>query len=551
MPTLIIPAPDLEPWPTLGAQVVDFIETYLVYGPGDLRGQQVRLDDEKKALIYRAYEVYPEDDSHQPGRRRFKRVGLSVRKGFAKTEMAAMIAAAELHADGPVRTIGWDGHGNPVGGPVTDPYIPMVAYTEEQSDELAYAALKVMLEEGPLAKDFDIGLMRIMRKRGDGKCVSLAGSPDARDGARTTFQVADETHRWNVPRLKAAHKTMLANLPKRKIADAWALETTTAYTPGEGSIAEQTMGYAQAVAEGRITDSKLFFFHRQATQKSVEEGGYDLTKPEAIRAAVLEASGPAVAQWSDVDAICDQFQDPSADLEYLCRVWLNWIMQGTTRAFSIDRFRELATPGIEIEAGAKITLGFDGSRHWDATALIATHLASGHQWKLGIWERPPNVTEWEVPEHEVDVAVESAMARYDVVRFYADPPYWEGHLAKWAGEYGDEKVIAWRTNRRNAMAYAIRAWQNALIDGEITNDGDPQFTAHVGNCSRVDLTVRNAEGKEERLFLIYKEQPGSPLKIDGAMAAILSAEARRDAIAAGALKDDGPSVYETRGILVF
>lgn len=128
-------------YPSLGRQVCDFIETHLVYGPGDLRGEPARLDDEKRALIYRMYEVFPQDHP-QAGRRRFKRVAISLRKGTAKTELAAWIAAVELHPDGPVRCDGFDAQGDPVGVGVNDPYIPMVAYTEEQSDELAYGALR-------------------------------------------------------------------------------------------------------------------------------------------------------------------------------------------------------------------------------------------------------------------------------------------------------------------------------------------------------------------------------------------------------------------------
>ncbi len=44
-------------YPTLGAQVCDWIEEHLVFGPGDLRGQPAILDDEKRALVYRLYEV--------------------------------------------------------------------------------------------------------------------------------------------------------------------------------------------------------------------------------------------------------------------------------------------------------------------------------------------------------------------------------------------------------------------------------------------------------------------------------------------------------------
>jgi stage V sporulation protein SpoVS len=50
------------------------------------------------------------------------------------------------------------------------------------------------------------------------------------------------------------------------------------------------------------------------------------------------------------------------------------------------------------------------------------------------------------------------------------------------------------------------------------------------------------------MWTIYKEQPDSPHKIDGAMAAILSWDGRCMAIAAGAGQRRG-SVYEERGLL--
>jgi hypothetical protein len=46
--------------------VCEFIEQNLVFGPGDLRGQPAQLDDEKRAFVYRLYEVYPK--GHRPGR---------------------------------------------------------------------------------------------------------------------------------------------------------------------------------------------------------------------------------------------------------------------------------------------------------------------------------------------------------------------------------------------------------------------------------------------------------------------------------------------------
>jgi phage terminase large subunit-like protein len=543
--TVVVPRieDDEEPWPTLGFAVVDWIEANLVFGPGDLRGEPARVDIEKRGLLARMYEVYPRGHP-QEGRRRFKRVALSLRKATAKTELAAWIAACELHPDAPVRTAGWDGHGQPEGGGVTDPYIPMVAVSEEQSEELAYGALRIILQFSRVAKDFDIGLERIMRASGDGKAVALASSPNARDGARTTLNVFDETHRHVLPHLKAAHRTMLANIPKRMGSDAWSFEITTSYLPGENSVAEDTHEYAKAVADGRVKDSRLFFFHRQASDdRRLTDDNGDIDR-ELVKAAVIEASGPA-ASWSDIDGIADQFLDPTADLAYLRRVWLNQPVQSAQRAFSVDRWRQLARPR-EVQPGAKIAIGFDGARYHDATALIATEILTGYQWVLGIWERPAGLQTWEVPEHEVETVLAEAMTTYDVWRVYADPPYWETHVAKWAGEYGEERLWTWRTNRMTPMAYAIRSYESALASGELTHDGNPLFARHIGNACRRMLAIRDDQG--QAMHVIQKERPDSPSKIDAAMASVLSWQARCDALAANV--GEG-SVYEERGILVF
>ena len=524
-------------YPTLGPQVCDFIEENLIFGPGDLRGQPAVLDEEKRGLIYRFYELFPRGHA-QAGRRRFKRVGISLPKGLGKTELAAWIAACELHPDAPVRCTGFTKKGEPIGGPVTDPYIPMVAYTEEQSDELAYGALRIMLDEGPLRNDFDIGLERILRKKGDGKAVSLSAAPNARDGARTTFGLSDETHWWTLPRLKQAHQTMLNNTAKRKMADPWVLEVTTAPEPGSGSVAEGTMDYAKAIDEGRLTDSSLFFFHRQAGDE------HDLTTKEGARSAVIEASGLAAA-WRDIEAIVERWNDPTTDRSYWERVWCNRLVQSASQAFDVEKWKPLVA--VAAPHGSLITLGFDGAMFHDATALVATDLKTGCQWIVGLWECPVGKEDWQVPVEDVDALVRDCFARYQVWRLYADPPYWQAWISKWVGEFGKERVVEWWTNRRRPMSVALEAFNTAIKEGTAKHVDDPRFTRHIGNARREDLTGwRDEQGKA--LWLIRKERPDSPHKIDVAMAAVLSWEARMDAIAAGVT---GTSVYESGGVKVF
>lgn len=527
MNLLIVPDDGDDLWPSLGPQVCAWIEEHLCFGPGDLRGEPARLDDDKRYLIWRLYEIYPEDHP-QAGRRRFKRAGISLPKGTAKTELAAWIAAAELHPDAPVRCHGWR-NGEPIGGPVTDPYIPMIAYTEEQSDELAYGALKAILEESPMIRDdFDIGLERIMRKGGDGKAVSLSGSPNARDGARTTFQIADETHWWTLDKLKRAHQTMLANLPKRRLADAWALEVTTAYEPGAGSVAESTMERARAIAEGRAKDDgRFFFFHRQASDK------HDLETEEGARAAVIEASGSA-AEWRDIESIVDLWRDPTTDRKYWERVWCNRPVQTSRKAFDLDAFKGLARPQ-KVADGSTIVLGFDGARFRDSTAIVATHVGTGYQWLVRCWEQPYGVSDWQVPAEEVDACLEEMFERYNVWRMYADPPYWESWLATWQGRYGDRRVIEWWTNRRKQMSAALKAYSNAIKEGALSHNGDKTLIRHIGNCYKHELPQRDED--DQPLWLIRKERHDSPHKIDAAMAAVLSWEARMDAVASGILEE--------------
>ena len=58
MTVLIVPTEDPEPWPTLGPHVCAFIEQNLVYGPGDLLGLPIQLDQEKRGFVWKWYELY-------------------------------------------------------------------------------------------------------------------------------------------------------------------------------------------------------------------------------------------------------------------------------------------------------------------------------------------------------------------------------------------------------------------------------------------------------------------------------------------------------------
>ena len=534
---LVVPGPDPEPWPTLGPQICDLIEERAIYGPGSLQGEPYVVDPEFRAFIYRAYEVFPKGHEWE-GRRRFKRVGLSVRKGLAKTEKQALLAFCELHPEGPTRFDGWDANGNPVGRPVRAPYIPMLAVSVEQVEELAFGALTYIISEGPDADLFDVSKERICRLDGrgreDGKAVPLANSPGARDGARTTLNCFDEPHRLYLPRQLEAHKTMDANLPKRPLDDPWSLYVGTAGQPGQGSVMEMVHAEAKQIAEGVIERPDLFYLYR------TDDGGHDLSvKAERIQ-AVKEATGPAGEFGpGQFDEIASQWDRPGADHAFLERVWLNRWRKSGSQAFDMRKVEALCVdaegnPCAPIPDGAFVAAGFDGARFRDATALTVTEIETGRQMLLGCWERPENVEDWEVPEREVTDLVEQMMSRFDVWRMYCDPPYWTDTVASWAGRWPD-KVLEWHTQVKSKIIPALRAYVEAIDSGIVTfadNHWRETLLRHLGNSARRELKTVDDQGKPH--WILQKQDGRLEDKIDAAMSAVLSWAACVDARREGA-----------------
>jgi phage terminase large subunit-like protein len=168
-------------------------------------------------------------------------------------------------------------------------------------------------------------------------------------------------------------------------------------------------------------------------------------------------------------------------------------------------------------------MAFDGSIKDDATALVGCRVSDGHLFVVDLWEKPEGARGWTVDRGNVDAAVADVMARYRVVRFYADPAWWQDTLDRWSAEW-PKVVIGWATNRDRAMAFALERFHTAVMTGECSHDGDPRLSRHILNARR--RTVRSGD-------LIVKDGTHSPRKIDAAIAATLAYEARADAIAAG------------------
>lgn len=506
---------------TLGWEVIDWIETYLVHGPGDVEGEEIELTDEQAIHILCAYEIRPD------GRRIIRRDFLSRPKGWAKSEFAGMLCCVE--ALGPVRFDGFDSKGKPVGKPIRWPFIRCLATEEDQSGN-TYDNVRVMLEHvadkhGDTYR-VDPGLTRTFIK-GGGEIVPSTAANASKDGGKETFVVFDETHLYETPELRRMHATVRRNMAKRKAAEPWSLETSTMYRPGFNSVAETTHEYARSIEDGRRKDLSLLFDHREAPD------GVDWSDDKQVLKALPIGYGDA-SGFADFERILAEFRDPDNDLSDLIRYFGNKVVRSTESAFDVKRWKELATT-FTVADKDLVVLGFDGARNKDSTALVGTHLASGYQWLEEIWERPPDAKEdWLVDKADVDAVVQRAFDTWEVWGLFCDPPYWEEQISDWKGRFGDKRVFEWWTNRTKQTSYAVRAFVSAIRTGELTHDGDSRYARHIANARRKATRMRDEDGSP--LWVIEKEHPNSPNKIDAAMAGVLSWEARLTAIANGALR---------------
>lgn len=443
------------------------------------------------------------------------------------TEVMALVSMMELHPDAPVRFNGYD-HDAPggmaPGRSVVSPFIPLLAPTKDQLDDLAYGACKVIAESCTDAALFDVTNDRIMLQgEGDSKIIPVAASAGRLDGLKPTFQGIDEPHRLFTDRHRASYATMGNNLPKRAVDDPWELTCTTAGDPNEPSVARDQYETGLKTAEGKMELDRTFFYHRQTSD---ENAVFD-TMGQRIR-ALKEASGPEVAAYRDLFSVAAEWDKAGADKTYLERVWCNRWTQSAMTAFDAKAFHALGDPDLIIEPGSLVTLGFDGAVTQDSTGLVMTDVETGVQNLAGLWERPRDAEAWRVPIEEVNDVVDSIFESYDVWGLYADPPYWQESISRWSGLY-EGQVIEWPTRNLNNIYYAIRSYREAIDSGDLGHDGNPDLERHVANAGMNILSQTDDEGRPKfRLAKISEDR-----KYDACMAAVLSWQARLDAMKKG------------------
>lgn len=452
---------------------------------------------------------------------------------WGKSPLGAALVCAE--AVGPVLFDGWASEltvlecpcgcgvtytipeGGALGRPWPTPLI-QVAGTSEANTDNVWRVLMPMIALGPLSSTIpDVGETRI-NLPGGGRIEPVTSAHRSRLGQRVTFALQEETHAWF--RADGGHK--MADTQRRNLAGTGGrfVELTNAWDPAEQSVAQITHETKAPGVYRQMTDGGPGSINNAKDRKRIIAKLYD------------------GSEWVDQGRVeAEMIELADRDPAQAERFFFNRIRAAEQHAFDIERWNELADPEHTVPQGARIVVGVDGARWDDALAVIATEVGTGFQWPLGIWEVPESAPEgYEHPDDEVDDALYEAFQRFDVWRVYVDPSRIEHLVDRWQGRWGD-RIVSWWMNRPRPVAWACRAYREAMSAGDVTHNGDPVFGRHVAQAVRRKLSVFDDEHRQ--MWSIGKDRPGSPRKMDAAAAGVISWEARGDCIATG---DTGPAV---------
>ena len=517
--------------PTLGWELLDWVSEMLAM-PDRMDYEPFVLTPEQAQFFLDYYRIDPVS-----GKRVYRRGVWSRPKGHGKSPLMGAIGIYEALA--PVLFDGWDANGRPVGKPwaeVRTPLVQFAAVNEEQTRN-AFDPLLEMLRQGPVLDYYDIDPMETFVALPKGRIEYITAAATSKEGAKPVFAALDQTEGW----IRSNGGVNLAAVLRRNAGKigGTTIETPNAYRPGMGSVSEATAEYHASIKEGRAREEGLLYDHREAPADT------DMADKDSLYKGLLHVYGDSAEDnggWVDLGRIMQEIWDPATDPQDARQFYLNQVTHASDSWMSRPELMGAADSTVAIPDGERVVLGFDGSKgrsrgKADATALVGMSVDSKHLFTIRVWERTDaDPQDWSPNPAEVDAVVRETFQKFNVLGFYADPSGWTGQIAQWEADFGrrlrvkasrDAPISAWPRGKDTKVSEHVEKLRQALVMREITWDGGSALMRHILNARR--RSTRTG-------YLLYKQFPDSPDKIDAAYAAVMAYKAYIDALSRGAAK---------------
>ena len=508
------------PEKTLGWDILNWWATYLRSPDGE--GPFLATLEQARWLLW----FYAVDDD---GKFIYRQATLRRLKGAGKDVVAAALALTELC--GPVAFSHFNLKGDPVGKPRFAAWVQLAAVSYDQTRNTN--ALFPALITDRLKKDSSLEVNKTLIYSGaGGRIESITSSPYAAEGNRPTFAVINEGQYW----FDSNHGHDLAAVIQGNITKTSGrlLSICNAHVPGEDSVAERDYEAYQLVKAGQAVDTGILYDSLEAPADTpVSEIPSRETDPDGyehglkrLREGIEVARGDAT--WLNIDSIIDSILDVRSQVSESRRKFLNQVNSAEDSWVSPQEWDRVADPEAELADGDRITLGFDGSKSGDWSALVACRVDDGCLFTIRVWN--PELFGGEVPRLDVDAVVRSCFEKYEVVAFRADVHMFESYVDAWGRDF--KRVLKVNASPGQPVAFDMRGavkrkfvmdcerFLDAVLEGELSHDGNAVLRQHVLNARRQPTNFD--------AVTIRKASKDSAKKIDAAVCAVLAFGARQE-----------------------
>lgn len=508
---------------TIGWQVIDWMTEFLKTPEGDDDEPFMPTFEQVRFLLW-WYAV----DSR--GRYAYRSGVLRRMKGWGKDPLVAAMSFAELC--GPVAFSHFDQDGQPVGKNRPTAWIQVAAVSQDQTDNTF--SMFPQLATPHLIKTYGLEILKTrVHAKGGRRIEAVTSSPKALEGKRPTFVIMNEIQWWvEANEGRAMYNVINGNVVKKAGAGSRYLAICNAHVPGQDSVGETMWDNYRQVEAGQAVDTGLLYDALEAPADTpVSEIPPQDVDPEGFAEGIAKLSeGIQVCRgdshWLDIEAIIASILDTNNPISESRRMFLNQI-NAAEDAWMTTQMWESVRVDSTLQAGDTITLGFDGSKSNDFTALVACRVDDGYLQVLRVWN--PEDFGGEVPRDQVDALVRWCFSHFKVVGFRADVKEFESYIVDWTQDFGKKLKVKASPGKpiefdmrgqTKKFAFDCEKFLDAVIEGAVCHNGDKVLSVHVLNAHRHPTTFG--------AISIRKASKDSTRKIDAAVAAVLAFGTRQE-----------------------
>lgn len=512
---------------SLGWAIIDWMSRYL-RDPSDSSKPFLPTPEQARFIVW----WYAVDER---GKYAFRDGVLRRVKGWGKDPLVAAIALVELV--GPVEFSHFDEDGDPVGKRRPAAWIQLAAVSEKQTQNTIKMFRPLISDK--LREDYKLDVKKTMIDEPEGGAIeSVTSNPDALEGNRPTLVILNEIQWWREANQGTEmYQKIVGNQVKRASAGARYLAICNAHRPGEESIGERLWDAYRKVLAGEAIDvGSLYDALESPADTPISEIPNPKVDPEGFENGLEKLKdGLRIARgdshWLDIDGTVAAILNRSNVISESRRMYLNQV-NASEDSWIAPYEWDAVQSDVSLKPKDRITLAFDGSKSGDWAALVACRVEDSALFLIKAWN--PEHYDGNIPRTDVDQMVANTFSRYDVVGFRSDVKEFESYVDQWTAKYKKKlkimavagKPIAFdmrgsdSSNVRKTFAKDCERFLDAVLERELTHDGNKTLASHIGNAKRHPTNYDAVS--------IRKASKDSGRKIDAAVCAVMAYGLRQE-----------------------